>query len=436
MSAAPAALEIEVELEALGALRPISRSGGQGRVYAPDGRLLQLASATVVKLYRSRPPASAALSLAEMVAWSHELAGDQRRQLHRVAAWPLATVTAGGGLAGIVMQDLRPRFELPFLMPSGRVANVMLQLEHLLGADDYLQQRGLPIALDTRARAAVAERICEAFAFLHRHAIAVSDVSPSNLLISFPDSGPQVCLIDCDSMVFRGRQALHSVETGDWQMPATFAEPPLTRAADAYKLGLVLLRLFARSTDARELDRHERHVPVQLRPLLARALSHDASNRPPAGEWQLALRRVLADEQLGRSHPGPAPPVRAPIRRGVPRAREHPAPARVAARSGAGGPGAARLAGARQAALPARGVPRGLTVAWLIAGVLLLIVFMQLLQSAALVPQSGGLAGNGREPLRSSGGSLYPGPQAAGAERSYPYQAEEGPAVEPDTQAR
>ena len=89
-----------------------------------------------------------------MVAWGHGLGPEERRQLHRVAAWPLATVTAKGELAGIVMQDVRDRFELPFLMPSGRVANVMLQLEHLLGPDDFLRRAASQIPLDTLTRAA------------------------------------------------------------------------------------------------------------------------------------------------------------------------------------------------------------------------------------------------------------------------------------------
>ncbi len=150
------------------------------------------------------------------------------------------------------MRDVSGRFAAPFVMPSGRRESVLLTLEHLLGADDYLQMRGLGVRLDTFTRAEVAERICEALAFLHRHAIVASDIAPNNLLVAFgAGDEPEVCFIDCDSMVFHGRQALTSVQTGDWDIPAAFGESPDTRAADAYKLGLVVLRLFARSHDAR-----------------------------------------------------------------------------------------------------------------------------------------------------------------------------------------
>jgi hypothetical protein len=342
----------------------------------------------VVKLYSARPPQGAARTLAEMVQWSDRLATQQREALYRLAAWPLATVTAGDSLAGIVMRDVRRRFEVPFQMPSGRTADVLLQLEHLLGPDGYLRQRGQPVWLDTRMRARVAERISAAFAFVHRHAIVVSDVSPNNLLLCFAGPQPEVCFIDCDSMVFRGRQALATVETGDWQIPPAFDEPPHTRAADAYKLGLLVLRLFARSHDARSLEPHVRHVPAELRDLLARAISRDAPNRPPAGEWQLALHRALADSQLARRCPGPAPsPAPEPVPR--PRVRVTAgAPARpIRVRAAA----PARRASSRRAAAPHH-TPRGFTVAWLITGLLLLVLFAHLVQSAAVSASGGGFA--------------------------------------------
>ncbi len=407
------ALHLEsVELDELGPLTAISRRGGQGRVYAParvptlkgvhPGRI---GSRPVVKLYHGPPPPGAGGALEAMVQWSRRLAPSQRELLYRVSAWPLATITCAGALAGIAMQDVRGRFEVPFHMPSGRTAEVLLQLEHLLEPDAYLALRGQPVTVDTRMRARVAERISAAFAYLHRHAIVVSDVSPSNLLISFADAEPEVCLIDCDSMVFRGRRALTSVETGDWQMPPGFAEPPYTRAADAYKLGLLVLRLFARSHDARRLEPHRHHVPAELQGLLARALSADAPNRPPAGELQLALRRTIADGALARRYPGPErQPAGAPAARAIgddarPPARSQPARARAAQgprRVGARNPAtprgrAAAPRGARRAATGRGGRPaahlgpsRAFTVVWLVTGLLLLVLFAHLVQSEAV----------------------------------------------------
>ena len=322
-------------LSDFGELTPISRFGGQGRVYRPAVVPIGLDDGpVVVKVYRRAPPAGAESVLASMVAWGRSVSAAERARLERVAAWPLAIVRAGSGsgsgsgsgcgsgsgsgsgcgsgsgevAAGIVMRDISARFAVPFQMPSGRRERVLLTLEHLLGADSYLQTRGLGVRLDTFTRAEVAERICDALTFLHRHAIVVSDIAPSNLLVSFGDiDEASVCFIDCDSMVFQGRRALTAVETGDWDIPAVFGESPDTRAADDYKLGLLVLRLFARSHDARSLLPQARYVPAELRGPLERALSADAVNRPPAGEWQRALRGLLADGRLNDRYPGPAP---------------------------------------------------------------------------------------------------------------------------------
>ena len=207
-------------LAEFGELTPVSRFGGQGRVYRPgvvpaglDDRSL------VVKVYRRALPAGAESVLASMVAWRRSVPAAERIALERVAAWPLAIVRAGQGRGRGRDRDVSARFAAPFVMPSGRRERVLLTLEHLLGADDYLQLRGLGVRLDTFTRAEVAERICDALAFLHRHAVVASDIAPNNLLVAFGDADePAVCLIDCDSMVFHGRQALPSVQTGDWDI--------------------------------------------------------------------------------------------------------------------------------------------------------------------------------------------------------------------------
>ena len=413
-----------VERRALGVhefgdLVPISRFGGQGRVYRPAVVPAGLGpEPVVVKLYRRAPPAGAGHVLSEMVAWGHLLSEDQRGELQRIAAWPLAIVRSGELAAGIVMRDVSGRFSVPFLMPSGRRENVLLTLEHLLGADDFLQMRGLGVRLDTFSRAEVAERICDALAFLHRHAIVVSDIAPNNVLIAFgAGDEPEVCVIDCDSMVFHGRQALTTVQTGDWELPAVYGETPNTRAADAYKLGLVVLRLFARSHDARAAGPYLRYVPAELRGLLGRALDADAVNRPPAGEWQRALRGLLADGHLNERYPGPAPVPRVVVRRGQPA----PDPGAAVAASPAGGArsvatGAfAQAAGAAAPALlqlnGALWLKRAVVVAWIVAGTaVLLLVLSRLFASAVPVP-SGGDAGAGSQ-------SQF-GP---GANRPYIYQ--------------
>jgi hypothetical protein len=396
-----------LDVDEFGELVPISRFGGQGRVYRPSMVPAGLGAApVVVKLYRRRPPTGAGQVLTEMVAWSHLLGDDERDALRSVAAWPLAVVRAGEGAAGIVMRDVNGRFAAPFVMPSGRRERVLLTLEHLLGTDSYLQMRGLGVRLDTFTRAEVAERICDALAFLHRHAIVASDIAPNNLLVAFgAGDEPEVCFIDCDSMVFHGRQALTSVQTGDWDIPESYGESPDTRAADAYKLGLIVLRLFARSHDARAAGPWVQHVPAELRGLLARSLAHDAVNRPPAGEWQRALRGALANGHLNERYPGPAParrvvaPVRTPSAPAVGAAAAGPVSA--AGRTVAPAAAAAGVvAGRALSALQPNGalwLRRAVVVAWIVAGTAVLLLVLSRLFSAAIPVPDGGSAGAGSQ---------------------------------------
>ena len=332
-----------------------------------------------VKIYR-RPPSSATVqNLVEMVAWGSSLELDQRRRLHRMSAWPLAVITNDQTPVGIAMRDVSDRFEVPFVMPSGRRDQVLMSLEHLLGSDSYLEARGLGVRLDTAMRVQIAERISGALAFLHRHAIVVSDIAPNNLLVAVGAGGPEVCLIDCDSMVFHGRQALPAVETADWQMPAEFFEPSRTRAADAYKLGLIVLRLLARSHDARASSSHLRHVPAELRGLLSRALGPEPANRPPAGEWQRALRELLVRGALSERYPGPVP-ARAPARAARRPRDVHPAPAR-------GRSTALRSSSARSPSPRSRGSRHPVTLVWLaVAAAIFWLVLARLFAAAEPAP--------------------------------------------------
>ena len=412
-----------VRLEDLGELVAVSRVGGQGRVYRPELAPASLGpEPVVVKLYRRAPPIGAAHVLAEMVAWARSLRRDQQARLHAIAAWPLAVVHTGPQAVGIVMRDVTSRFAVPFVMPSGRRERVLLTLEHLLGGDGYLELRGLGVRLDTTRRAEVAERVSAGLAFLHRQGITASDIAPNNLLLAFRGT-TEACFIDCDSMAFQGRSALRCVQTADWDLPPAFDEPSDTRAADAYKLGLIVLRLFARSHDARAPAAHLRYVPVELRDLLYRSLGPAAVNRPAAGEWQRALGGLLAEGRLDGRYPGPAPAPRLAPSAAYPVAEAPARPARV------------RLAPAPSGVTPARAVPappvparsvasasspatglwlrRTVVALWIVAGsVALLVVLSRLFAAAVPAPDSGGGApagGGGTPDYQYYDPGYYPG---------------------------
>jgi hypothetical protein len=278
--------------------------GGQGDVYASDAtaRELEWAGPTVVKIYQA-PLSSAALDAFDRrTQWALELSRKAREELYTAACWPLAAVEDKGALVGIVMSDERQRHEAQMTLPSKDIDTVLMRLEHVLSDDGYLQ-RCFGMTCDTRVRAVIAERLASSLAILHRHAIVASDISHSNVLVSLLEPYA-VTMIDCDSMVFRGESTLKQVETPDWEIPPAWSEPANTRGADAYKLGLAIMRLFARDQTTRDYRSAEPSVPTALRPLLRGAISREIAARPAAGRWQASLRDVLGTP-LSSDFPGP-----------------------------------------------------------------------------------------------------------------------------------
>ena len=166
-----------------------------------------------------------------------------------------------------------------------------------------------------------------------------------------------------------------------------------TRATDAYKLGLIVLRLFARSHDARAGARHLRHVPAELHELLIRALGADAANRPPAGEWQRALHSLVATGTVNQRYPGPVTPR--PATRPAGPAPRRPAPAPAAPVRAAHGPGPPARA-ARRAPTSRGNKTHPLTLAWVVlAAVIFALLLARLLADAVPAQDSFGSGQSG-----------------------------------------
>lgn len=301
--------------------------GGQGTIYEIDPPLaaaIGCTEAMVAKLYERPLPQPALGDFLDRIHWMSSLTAAPRAELQRVAAWPRMAIDDRGALAGILMADQRKRYETQIHLPSGQSESLLMSLEHLLNEDRYLEER-FAIACDTRVRAAIGERLAAAVAVLHRHGIVASDISHANVLVSLVEPYA-ITLIDCDSMTFQGKSTLSLVETPGWEMPPAWGESPTTREADAYKLGLAILRLFARAQGERLLDPVASYVPTPLHDLLRRALGAEPRQRPSAGRWQSALRDVLGTP-LATDFPGPPRRGRAGRSpRGVPPPSPMPAP--------------------------------------------------------------------------------------------------------------
>lgn len=244
-------------------------------------------------------------------------------------AYPARLVTGPAGPSGFVM----PRIPHRYALPNGKD----LSLQHLLNGPDFAVTRLGIAPYDLQAVYLLLADLAGTLAELHAAGIAVGDVSPKNTLVSFHPQ-PTAFLIDCDSMVVHGRQALPPVTTPDWTAPESATAPTPTVDSDAYKFGLVVLRLITGDQQFTDPARLPHTVPEVLRRLTTRALSPDPATRGPVADWigpLTAAATTAAGVPLGPVTPRPSGPV--PVQAPVGRHHVTPGPAPAAAGSGAAG---------------------------------------------------------------------------------------------------
>lgn len=296
-----------IQLRDLGALQELGR-GGQGTVHRPTLDLAQrvhVGGHVVVKLYRKPLDRAASDELLRRVTWGRGLRPTERDRLLSCAAWPLALVADGPIASGIVMPDMSVKYGIVARTSNGATKPFLLNLEWLIEPEGFLQDRGQRIGFDTAKRVRYANRLADVVRTLHSHDIVIGDLSLKNVL-GRPEGRYHAAVIDCDSMRFKGANALPTVETPGWTLPRDWSESASSKAADSYKFALAVLRLFARDQLTRNLGAHERHVPKQLRQPIAAGFDRDPARRPDADTWVAALA-AIDPERAQRRYPGPTP---------------------------------------------------------------------------------------------------------------------------------
>ncbi len=258
--------------------------GGQGTVTTVAG-LQADGQPAVLKSYS--PAAAATLdadALEAAIAFPRELSPDDSTWLRQKAAWPAVLVEDSGLACGFLMRAVPDSCYFGFQTQTRGSIRKLADLAFLLNPDAYLIRSGLQVT--DRARIDLLASVATALARLHALNVIVGDLSPKNLLFGLAPSA--ACFfIDCDAMHVRGSSALPQIQTPDWEIPA--GEAPATAAADAYKLGLLAVRLFARdqsSTDPAALAA----ISPQLGSLAEASLTSDPGTRPAAGDWLSPLR--------------------------------------------------------------------------------------------------------------------------------------------------
>ena len=251
----------------------------------------------LAKLYEGpRVDPAAREQLVERVEWGRGLPRDERLQLLDVCTWPQAVICEPDRtVAGVLVEDLRPRYDVDLRLPSGKSTRVLVTLQHLLSGDAYIGRRFGYEGFGSRDRVELLVALCKAIGWLHARQVTVSDFSPQNVALSLTPPH-RVTLLDTDDMAFRGDFVFDPVETPHWDIRDVDAVG--TPEADNYKLGLAVLRILASDFATRDW-RDLQEVPREIAGLLARALEGPTALRPRPFEWEQALTDMAAHLRVG-----------------------------------------------------------------------------------------------------------------------------------------
>lgn len=290
------------ERDALGELTRLAR-GGQGIVYDGVSVTTRVAGETVYKEYTAQCLQMVdATALEAIPTFLDELPADARARLLSISAWPCATVYDSGSLTGFVMPKIPTDFFVDLTLANS-TSRSLAEMQHLLNPPEFVAKLG--IAITDEQRCELLRETASALVFLHANGVCVGDISPKNLL--FRLSPPAVYFIDCDAMRVDGRSVLPQADTPNWWTPD--GEEKATPQSDAYKLGLLALRMFAGEqhfTDPKSLPDS---VPRLLRQLITDTLTRPAGKRPAPLAWTHILGRVIEDLQHQQASAPPAPTV-------------------------------------------------------------------------------------------------------------------------------
>jgi serine/threonine protein kinase len=291
-----------IERDRLGVLTKIGQ-GGQGVVYQAPNVKIKFAASMVYKEYKPQTRTEIDITaLAAMPALVEQsLSYAQAERLVSIAAWPCALVEEAGSTTGFVMPAIPQEFFIALTTAKGSSSSAA-EFQHLLNHPSVLAARG--ITIDDAQRYSLLREAASALAFLHKHGVRVGDISPKNLLFALSPH-PAVYFIDCDAMRINGVSVQRQVETPGWQVPA--GEELATVYSDAYKLGLLALRLLAGDHDTTNPQHLPATTPDLLRQAITDTLTNPAQRRPLPEAWNYVLGNAVEQAQHRQKTAAPAP---------------------------------------------------------------------------------------------------------------------------------
>jgi hypothetical protein len=266
-------------------------AGGHGALTpctGPDGRSLLL------KHYHADLlPALEVSSLRRAVGWRRRLTPRDRHQLDATCAWPLAAVTDGGAVAGILIEPAGPAMMQVLQRPGVRPVREPRHLDDLARTPAAAARVGAPHH-PPRVKLAVLATLIVTMQWLHDRSYSVGDLQPRNVLFTV-DGPPRTLLVDCDACApLAGAPAWPPAEPELWRYPYSTVH---ARPSDYHKMAWTVVRCLQEDLEAVALDhrRLERTVGLETLRLLVESCGAGANT---AGAW--AWRRA-ANEWLGVS---------------------------------------------------------------------------------------------------------------------------------------
>jgi len=293
--------------------------GGQGRVVAVNGFMIRGQWPAAAKVYAAdhRGDVDSAV-LEQMVGLPSRLSPEDRAWLLENTAWPAAVAEDDGTVCGFLMRAVPADYYFDFRTRTLGSQRKLADVAFLLNSDSYVSGAG--ISVTDRQRLLLLRSLAGLLTRLHGIGVVVGDMSPKNLLFSL-NTSPRCFLIDCDAAQMCGQTVLRQVETPDWEAPA--GEARATTATDAYKFGLLAIRLFARDQTSRNISVLAA-TSAELGRLARLSQGSDANGRPAPSAWTPALDAAAAREEASTWPPAtvtvaaPAVPRPTPSKIAVP----------------------------------------------------------------------------------------------------------------------
>lgn len=196
-------------------------------------------------------------ALEELVRFPQSLPEDDRARLLELCAWPLAVVTKGGDIAGILMEPADRDFETSRrdrMEPRHLTALAVPQQVAAAQGREYFQ---MPHKIGRLGQLLIDLR------FLHRLQVVIGDLQPKNVLTTGPAvpgaAGPvRILFIDCDSFSLRGGSTHGGLDPLPYKAPGTTLADTATGVqftvrSDLYKFALIAMRCIVEDLGAFEV---------------------------------------------------------------------------------------------------------------------------------------------------------------------------------------